>query len=376
MVGKIHVANVGLFGDSGVLVAENDRSIPCEDILSAWGITLADFWRWNPSITKMGGNLLAGCLYYVKVFEEPVLMTAPSTTTTQPARRIRLNRAKLTLICTGIKGWTPTGMTSGTTLTATNRIPMPSPLQPDIIENCNKFRLFHMVVEGDECHAIANSNGITMERLVSWNPEVKTDCSSLWLGYYICGKVIGLTPSPATTTGPTEPTNGIETPTPILPGMVDNCDKFHMVVDDDQCGNIAQKYSISRNQFTTWNPQIGSGCSGLWLGYYVCVKIIGVAPTTTTTTTLYAWNTQIGTNCGGLWAGYYVCVSIVGANPKPTTTTTGNGIATPTPTQTGMTGNCKKFTSITLANFYSWNTGVGSSCQTLWLGYYICTGVK
>jgi LysM repeat protein len=80
-------------------------------------------------------------------------------------------------------------------------------------------------------------------------------------------------------------------------------------------------------------------------------------------------------------------------NPKPTTTTTtkGNGVATPTPIQTGMTGSCNKFykvvdgdscetiakkADITLANFYAWNKGVGSSCKTLWLGYYVCTGVK
>ncbi|KAF5866876.1 hypothetical protein ETB97_008680 [Aspergillus alliaceus] len=250
-------------------------------------------------------------------------------------------------------------MSTGTTMTKpclTNGVMTLTFIRPGIVDNCNKF---HMVVEGDECHAIANSNGITLERLVSWNPEVKTDCSSLWLGYYICGKVIGVTPSPATTTGPTEPTNGIETPTPILPGMVDNCDKFHMVVDDDQCGNIAHKYSISRNQFTTWNPQIGSGCSGLWLGYYVCVKIIGVAPTTTTTTTVgngistptpptaswkpsYMHGTLRSERTAAACGLTTTCVSIVGANPKPTTTTTGNGIATPTPTQTRMTGNGKK----------------------------------
>ncbi|KAK3946556.1 hypothetical protein QBC32DRAFT_225880 [Pseudoneurospora amorphoporcata] len=28
--------------------------------------------------------------------------------------------------------------------------------------------------------------------------------------------------------------------------------------------------------------------------------------------------------------------------------------------------------SISLANFYSWNPAVGSSCQTLWLDYYVC----
>ncbi|KAJ5165060.1 uncharacterized protein N7500_006890 [Penicillium coprophilum] len=594
MVGKIHVAIVGFFSVTGALGAtrwnlrrdetpsmsydpettsyctwwwDNDGSIACENIPSAWGISLADFRRWNPSITETCGNLLADRSYCVEAYGEPAPTTsAPTTTTTagapgptQPGQIDSCNRWDLVesgntcdtftnkypgltrqllvewnseigaqcqylwvdyYICTGIKGWTPSGTTSGTTPTATNGIPTPTPIQPGMIETCNKFHLvssgddcgtiaskygisradflawnsgvgagcgslwldyyvcvsivgskpstttsptsptngvttptpirpgmvancdkFHMVVDGDECRALANSNGITLDQLVTWNPEVKADCSGLWLGYYICVKVIGVKPTATTTTGPTQPTNGVATPTPILPGMVANCDKFHMVVDGDQCGNIAQKYGISQSQFTKWNPQVGSGCSGLWLGYYVCVKTIGTTPTITTTTTttgngittptptrpgivgncdafhkvksgdtcdalagkygittnqLYTWNTQIGTNCGGLWVDYYICVSIVGVNPKPTTTTTttttkGNGVATPTPIQTGMTGTCNKFykvvsgdscetiakkAGVTLANFYAWNKGVGSSCQTLWLGYYVCTGVK
>ncbi|KAB8226799.1 uncharacterized protein BDW43DRAFT_317486 [Aspergillus alliaceus] len=259
-------------------------------------------------------------------------------------------------------------MSTGTTMTKpslTNGVMTLTFIRPGIVDSCNKF---HMVVEGDECHAIANSNGITLEPLVSWNPEVKTDCSSLWLGYYICGKVIGVTPSPATTTGPTDPTNGIETPTPILPGMVDNCDKFHMVVDDDQCGNIAQKYGISWNQFTTWNPQIGSGCSGLWLGYYVCVKIIGVAPTTTTTTTTY---------CRREPEAHYHYYKQWHRNTNANTDRDDRQLQKILQVVDGDSGETiAKKASITLANFYLWNTGVGSSCQTLWLGYYICTGVK
>lgn len=30
---------------------------------------------------------------------------------------------------------------------------------------------------------------------------------------------------------------------------------------------------------------------------------------------------------------------------------------------------------ITLDEFYSWNTMVGSSCGDLWLNYYVCVGV-
>jgi LysM repeat protein len=29
---------------------------------------------------------------------------------------------------------------------------------------------------------------------------------------------------------------------------------------------------------------------------------------------------------------------------------------------------------ISLSNFYSWNTGVGNNCQSLWLDTYYCVG--
>jgi hypothetical protein len=31
--------------------------------------------------------------------------------------------------------------------------------------------------------------------------------------------------------------------------------------------------------------------------------------------------------------------------------------------------------SITLAEFYAWNPAVGSTCATLFLGYYYCVGI-
>lgn len=145
--------------------------------------------------------------------------------------------------------------------------------------------------------------------------------------------------------------------------MVKNCDRFHKVVANDQCGNIATKYNIPLAQFYTWNPAVGNTCASLWLNTNVGVRTIGyVAPKTTTTTTA-----------------------------KPTTITTGNGVTTPTPTQAGMVANCNKFHkvaandqcgtvatkySISLANFYSWNAAVGNNCGSVWLGYYCCVGKK
>lgn len=161
-----------------------------------------------------------------------------------------------------------------------------------------------------------------------------------------------------TTTAATTTTagNGISTPTPTQAGMVGNCNSFHMVVSDDTCATIASEAGISTTDFYSWNSGVGSGCSSLWLGYYVCTGVIGSTPTTT----------------------------------KKTTTSTGNGVTTPTPTQPGIVSNCNKFhevvsgdgcqaianaAGITWAQFEAWNTQAGSNCSTLWLGYYVCIGI-
>jgi len=233
-----------------------------------------------------------------------------------------------------------------------------------MLNNCDAF---YFVKDGDYCSTIAQKNSISLSQFYAWNPKVGTNCGGLWLDVYVCVSIIGHTPTtttapPSTTVQPT-PTNGIATPTPIQTGMVNNCDAFHFVKDGDQCAIIVQRYGISLSQFYRWNPAVGSSCSSLWLDTYVCVSIVGVNPVASTT---------------------------MKTSTIPTTTKAGNGVATPTPIQTGMTSSCKSFryvrdgdncasiaqaAGISLANFYRWNTGVGSSCQSLWLNTYVCVAV-
>jgi len=59
----------------------------------------------------------------------------------------------------------------------------------------------------------------------------------------------------------------------------------------------------------------------------------------------YAWNPAVGSTCATLIAGDYVCVNVIGATTttaSKTTSTKGNGVSTPTPTQSGMTTSCKR----------------------------------
>ncbi|KAJ5986039.1 hypothetical protein N7451_010404 [Penicillium sp. IBT 35674x] len=282
-----------------------------------------------------------------------------------------------------------------------------------MVENCNSF---YMVVSGDTCASIAAAAGISQADFYDWNSGVGSGCSSLWLGYYVCTGVIGSTPITTTAMTTTSAGNGVTTPTPTQAGMVDDCNGFHL------------------------NSGVGSGYSSLWLGYYVCTGVIGSTPTTTTamTTTsagngvttptptqagmvddcngfhlvasgdscqtiataagialadFYSWNSGVGSGCSSLWLRYYVYTGVIGSTPTTTavtTTSAGNGVTTPTPIQPGMVSNCNKFhdvvsgdgcqtianaAGITLTQFETWNTEVGSSCSILWLGYYVCIGI-
>ena len=313
------------------LVKEKDG---CEAIATANSISFDQFYTWNPAV---GDCKTLWPKYYV---------------------------------CVGTIGFTPTPKPTSATATSkttpTNGVTTPTPTQSPFIDNCNKF---YLVKSGDGCEAIAAANGISFDQFYTWNPAVG-QCANLWPTYYVCVGIIGFTPTPkpSTTPAPTTtkatPTNGITTPTPIQSGMVSNCDSFYKVVTNDGCEAIASKYGITPAQFYAWNPFIGSNCANLWPDNYVCVSIIGVNPSFTT--------------------------SVKPTSTKPTTTKPTNGVATPTPIQDGMTKNCKKFylvksgdgcwaianaNSISLDNFYAWNPSVKTDCSGLWPTYYVCIGV-
>lgn len=250
----------------------------------------------------------------------------------------------------------PTETTTTTTTSASptstgNGITTPTPTQPGLTDKCNKF---YLVKTGEGCADIASKNGISLEDFYAWNTGVGANCETLWANTNYCVGIIGGTTTPPTTT-PTTTGNGITTPTPTQPGLISSCNKFYLVKTGEGCADIASNNGISLDDF-------------------------------------YAWNTGVGKNCETLWANTNYCVGIIGGTTTTPTkpTTTDNGIATPTPTQPGLTSNCNKFylvktgegcadiaskNGISLADFYKWNTGVGSNCETLWANTNYCVGI-
>jgi hypothetical protein len=389
--------------DAFHLVVSGDQ---CSSIATEYGISLAEFYRWNPAVGTSCESLDLG--YYV---------------------------------CVDIIGVTPTttSSASATTTTSGNGITTPTPFQANMTTSCDTF---HLVVSGDQCSTIVTEYGISLTEFYNWNPAVGTSCESLDLGDYVCVDIIGLiiTTSPISTM-PTTTGNGISTPTPYQTGMATNCDRFYLVVSGDECGTIASDSGISLADFYAWNPAVGTSCESLDLGDYVCIDIIGVTPSTTTPTTtttagngittptpyqtgmatncdsfhlvisgdecatialeagvsladFYAWNPAVGTSCESLDLGDYVCIDIIGVTPTTSTTapttTSSNGVSTPTPFQAGMVTDCDSFhlvvsgdecgtiatdADITLTEFYDWNPAVGDTCATLDLGYYVCIGL-
>ncbi|KAI0413503.1 carbohydrate-binding module family 50 protein [Xylaria grammica] len=298
----------------------------CESIADDNFISLSDLYIYNPSLSASSCPLIVGDSYCV---EENFGVPPPPPTS------------------------------STTSSTTGNGISTPSPVQTGIASNCNKF---YYVQDGDTCSVIAALYGITLAQFYAWNPAAGSTCATLGLHDYVCVGTLdatGTTTTTAPTTTTTKPGNGISTPTPVQTGIASNCNKFYEVQSGDICGNIVAVYGISLQNFYAWNPAVGSSCTTLIPGDYVCVGIVGFTTTTTTPTT---------------------------------TASLGNGIATPTPYQAGMVSDCDEFCfvkdgdtcgniaadkGISVAHFYAWNPAAGlNTCKTLQAQTYACVGVQ
>jgi LysM repeat protein len=151
-----------------------------------------------------------------------------------------------------------------TTITPPVNGTVPSPLQPGVVSNCDEY---YLVKSGDICINVASSNGITLDEFLAWNPEAGATCTNLLADAYACVSVTGHTPTP------TKPDNGIETPQPIQAGMVDNCNKFHLVASGQTCDAIEKEYDVELDDLVKWNPAIKDDCTGMWAATNLCVGV-------------------------------------------------------------------------------------------------------
>ncbi|KAH2164339.1 hypothetical protein KXV74_007871, partial [Aspergillus fumigatus] len=223
------------------------------------------------------------------------------------------------------------------------------------------YSLFGAGKTGDLTFTLTMKNGPQTIRAINGNARglryaVKTDCSGLQAGYFVCIGVAG-----STTTTTSNPHSPQQT------GIAANCNKYYFVEIGDGCAAIASTYSITLADFYSWNPGVGTSCQSLQAGYYVCVGVSGSTTSTSTTTTKPTTTTK-----------------------APITTTTASG---PSPTQSGITADCEtfdqavsgdscwtivseKYTYLTQDQFYAWNPAVGPTCSNLQAGYYYWVATK
>ncbi|KNG87540.1 LysM domain protein [Aspergillus nomiae NRRL 13137] len=141
-----------------------------------------------------------------------------------------------------------------------------------VVDNCNEF---YLVVADDSCFDISAAHGRSLAGFYAWNPAVGTSCGGLWPDYYVCvGILSDATTTTTISTTATTTGNGVSTPTPTQAGMVSGCDSFYLVISGDECWDIATQAGITLDEFYTWNPDVGTLCTGLWPDYYVCVGVL------------------------------------------------------------------------------------------------------
>jgi hypothetical protein len=228
---------------------------------------------------------------------------------------------------------------------------------PDTASDCT---FYDTAVDSTYTCAYFEENwGLTHAEFVDYNPSVGSDCSGIKVGYSYCVEVNNGLPRPTTTSKTSSAvatTTGSAKPSPTQDGLVSTCTRFYLAVSGDTCQKIVDSFGG-----------------------------------TFTIADFYAWNPAVGTSCASLFLGYYYCVGIPGTSTTVPVTTTTTAVATgPSPTQTGITSDCKRYYqavsgdtcqkivdsygTFTLSQFYAWNPAVGTSCASLFLGYYYCVG--
>ncbi|KAK7918376.1 hypothetical protein PG985_010250 [Apiospora marii] len=125
----------------------------CYDIAAAAGVSLDDFYDWNPDVGKGTCDSLWGGYY----------------------------------VCVGIVSSSTSTRASPTTTRAGNGVVTPTPVQTGMVQTCKRF---HSVVAGDSCYDIAAGAGISLDTFYSWNPAIGSDCGSLWVDYNVCTAVL------------------------------------------------------------------------------------------------------------------------------------------------------------------------------------------
>ncbi|KAG6005151.1 hypothetical protein E4U21_000405 [Claviceps maximensis] len=328
----------------------------CAAISLKFNLALSDFYFLNPQVDISCGNLWAKTSYCVK----PVgnVETYPGYTTTAAATTFTRPETTTDFVPSPVQTVPLLPRASGTISDCL--------IYENAFDATSKVKDLSAV---NTCSIWASFANVTIEQLVEWNPSLSAAKCELQAGNSYCIQKWQTPPNAAAL--PYDycvAMNRTRIPDSSVRPSDCSCYTNFRIQDkaNFNCSMAPQLFGITVAELTRLNPWIGSNCdTGIWShltsdGYeQVCVLASDARPTSSPTST---------------------------ASAVPSTTT---GAAPPAPTQPGTSKNCKKWHTVvsgdgcwSIANaagigldeFYRMNTGVGSDCSALWLGYAVCIG--
>ncbi|KAH6838559.1 hypothetical protein B0I37DRAFT_409109 [Chaetomium sp. MPI-CAGE-AT-0009] len=245
---------------------------------------------------------------------------------------------------------------------------------PDTAWNCSGW---HTVVSGDDCSTVQKQYNITADKFFEWNPSVSEDClTNFWLKNSYCVRV--------------------GAPGPTMDGIAPNCNKWHTVVEGDDCSTIEKQYDITADQFFEWNPAVSKDCiTNFWLKSSYCVGINkDVSPSSSST----KGSTRTTTSSASSSTRSVVTTTSPYSTRNPVTSYNESAPYTatafpPQHTQPGQPANCNRWhwaapgescegivnlygARLTEEQLHEYNPTLGEDCSGLYFGWYICIGVQ
>lgn len=183
--------------------------------------------------------------------------------------------------------------------------------------------------KGDTCDSMAFDWQITRDDFIKWNPSVGADCvKGLVARQPYCVEFKEGVDEPTTTTTSAEPTYTGGIPAPTQAGLAKDCSDHVKARPGDTCGKIVDRRGpgLSLADFYKWNPAVGDDCHTLYAGFWYCVAVEGAGPTQPPTT-------------------------MATTTAAPTTTATTTVPTKPSPTQVGLTEDCKEFYEVEAGDY-------------------------
>ncbi|KAL6701663.1 hypothetical protein J3F84DRAFT_13816 [Trichoderma pleuroticola] len=230
---------------------------------------------------------------------------------------------------------------------------------------------------GDTCTSFASKWQLDEKFFVSLNPDI--NCSNLVAGQNYC--VVGSF-LPAPTTSPTvipraPATSSLASSQPQETGRIAGCAHTETAKDKETCDSFGQ-FGLDRAAFKALNPKINTDCTNLIAGELYCVRASSSGGSSIATSSS---SSSIDTSAQ----------TTLATVTKTTATSSGNSVPTSSMNpQPGIADNCKDHARVRSTDtcysiaqrkgttpdiIMKLNSGVGSKCEKLWVGYDVCVRV-